>query len=102
MICVLATIEVKANRRKEFLGIFRQLVPQVQAEQGCIEYGPMVDLPTHIRAQVPPRENVVVVVEKWESVEALETHLMAPHMIQYRKDVEDIVVGVEIQILQPA
>ncbi len=102
MICVLATIEVKEGMREAFLEKFKALVPKVHAEEGCLEYGPMIDLPTNIPAQGPPRDNVVVVVEKWASVEALEKHLMAPHMLEYRKEVKDIVVGMQLQILQPA
>lgn len=102
MLCVLATIEVAEGRRDEFLHVFRQLVPKVRAEVGCIEYGPMIDLPTSLPAQPPIRHNTVVIVEKWESVEALETHLMAPHMLDYRKSVKDLVRDMSLQILSPA
>jgi quinol monooxygenase YgiN len=37
MLCVLATIDVAEGRRDEFLNVFRQLVPQVLAEEGCLE-----------------------------------------------------------------
>ena len=102
MICVIARIEVAEGRRDDFLAQFRQIVPKVLAEQGCLEYGPMVDVPTSIGAQQPARQNVVTVVEKWESIEALEAHLMAPHMVQYRKGVKPMVVGTSLEILQPA
>jgi len=102
MICVLATIEIVEGRRDEFLAIFKELVPKVLAEEGCIEYGPWLDLPTNMGTQPPSRENVVVIVEKWESVEALETHLIAPHMLEYKKAVKDIVKGMSIQVLEPA
>ncbi len=102
MICVIATIEVAEGRRDEFLAEFRKVVPKVLQEAGCLEYGPMVDVPTSIGAQVSPREDVVTVVEKWESVEALEAHLMAPHMLEYRKAVKALVVGASLEILEPA
>ena len=54
-----------------------------------------------IAAQGPPRENVVTVVEKWESLEALRAHLAAPHMAEYRARVKDLVAGVKLQVLQP-
>ena len=47
-------------------------------------------------------DNVVTVVEKWASVEALEAHLMAPHMLEYRKRVKPMVVGTSLEILEPA
>jgi len=102
MISVLATIEVAEGRREEFLTIFRELVPKVRAEEGCIEYGPWIDLPTTISSQEEPRSNSLVVIEKWESTEALEAHLMAPHMLEYRKASEGLVKGLELEILEPA
>ena len=102
MICVIARIEVAQGRRDDFLTRFREVIPKVLDETGCLEYGPMVDVPTSIGAQEAPRDQVVTVVEKWESVEALEAHLIAPHMLEYRKSVKDLVVGTSLEILQPA
>jgi quinol monooxygenase YgiN len=102
MICVIATIEVAAGRRDDFLAAFRQLVPKVKAETGCLEYGPMIDLPTSIAGQPPARGDVVTVVEKWESIETLEAHLMAPHMLQFRKTTEGMRAGIALRVLQPA
>jgi quinol monooxygenase YgiN len=101
MIHVIATIEVAAGKREEFLAAFRQVVPLVRAEAGCLEYGPTVDVPTGIPAQGQPRDNVVTVVERWQSLEALKTHLGAPHMLEYRSRVKDLVSRVQLQILQP-
>ena len=102
MIRVLATIELAEGRRDEFLAQFAKIVPSVLNEQGCLQYGPMVDVPTSIGTQAVIRENVVTVVEKWESIEALEAHLVAPHMIEYRKKVKEMVSGTELRILKPA
>ncbi len=101
MICVIATIEVAEGRREEFLSEFRKLIPKVRAEQGCLEYTPMVDVPTHLGRQAPPLHNTVTVVEKWESVEALEKHLMAPHMVEYRKRIKPIVEKIFLVVLRP-
>ena len=102
MICVIATIEVAEGRRQEFLAEFRKVVPRVVKETGCLEYTPMVDVPSGIGAQVPARPDVVTIVEKWASIEALESHLMAPHMIEYRKAVKGFVRGTSLAILAPA
>ncbi len=102
MICVIATIEIAKDKRKDFLAEFSKVVPLVRAEKGCIEYSPMVELATSIPLQPPVRDDVVTVVEKWESVADLEAHLVAPHMNDYRKAVEHLVVGVGLQILAPA
>jgi quinol monooxygenase YgiN len=101
MIFVIATIEVKPGKREAFLAEFNRNVPNVRAENGCVEYGPTVDAKTDIKAQIPFRENVVTIVEKWESLQALHAHLVAPHMATYRERVKDYVVGATLQILDP-
>jgi quinol monooxygenase YgiN len=102
MIYVIATVEVKPGKREEVLKRVRQLVPKVRAEKGCLEYGPAIDAPTAIKAQIPLGENFLVMVEKWEGLKELEAHLTAPHMLAYRQDVKDLVAGVKLQILQSA
>src|SRR5690606_19967734 len=102
MIYVLATIEVVPGRRDECLREFNANVPAVRAEEGCLEYTPTVDVPTTIPAQGDPRPVVVTVVEKWADIEALEAHLIAPHMIAYRTRVKDLVQKVTLQVLEPA
>jgi quinol monooxygenase YgiN len=101
MIHVIATIDIADGKRDAFLAEFRKLVPLVRAEKGCIDYGPAVDVATGIPAQIPQRDNVVTVVERWESLDALRAHLQAPHMLEYRARVKDLVRGVKIQVLQP-
>jgi quinol monooxygenase YgiN len=101
MIHVIATIELAEGRREAFLDEFRKLMPLVRAETGCLEYGPTVDVPGGVPFQVGPRDHVVTVVEKWESLQALQAHLVAPHMLVYRAKVKDLVVGVRLQVLQP-
>jgi quinol monooxygenase YgiN len=101
MISVLASIRVKPGRRSEFLTIFKANVPAVKAEKGCFEYVPTVD----IDALLPPQvldENIVTIIEKWESLEALRNHLKTPHMLAYREKVKDIVESVTLKVLQEA
>ena len=77
-------------------------MPKVQEEEGCVEYGPTLDVKTNIEVQIPFRPNVVTVVEKWESLDALQDHLMAPHMMEYRERVKLLVANVSLRILEPA
>ena len=102
MIHVIATIEVVPGKREAFLAEFHRIVPPVRAEAGCIEYGPTIDVPTPFPAQIPLRENTVTIVEKWESLGALQTHMSAPHMLEYRGRVKEMVAAVKLQVLQPA
>jgi quinol monooxygenase YgiN len=102
MIIVLATIELHSGKRPDFLAEFRKIVSNVRAEAGCIEYFPAVDISSGLPVQGPARDDIVVVVEKWESVAALEAHLIAPHMMEYRPKVKDFVKKVSLQILSTA
>jgi len=101
MIHVIATIRTAPGRRNELIAAFRELIPVVRSEAGCMEYGTAIDLQTPIAAQAPVVEDTVTVVEKWGSVPALQAHLVAPHMLSHRERVKNIVTGVEIRILEP-
>lgn len=101
MIHVIATIELAEGKRQAFLDEFHKLVPLVRAEEGCLEYGPAIDVATDIGAQIPLRENVVTVIEKWSGLPALKAHLVAPHMQEYRPRVKDFVKSTKLQVLSP-
>jgi len=47
-------------------------------------------------------ENLVTIVEQWESVEALKAHLATPHMLKYKNNVKDIVEEVTLKVLENA
>jgi len=102
MIHVIATIDLHPGRRDAFLAEFRRLVPLVLAEEGCLDYGPTVDVPTGLSAQGPIRPDAVTVVERWSSLDHLRQHLVAPHMGAYRASVKDLVVGTTLVVLEPA
>ena len=101
MINVIASIRVKTGSLSDFLEIFKANMPKVRKEKGCIEYFPAVD----IDAKLPPQildENVVTIIEKWESLEALRDHLASPHMIAYGEKVKNIVTGLSLKVLREA
>jgi quinol monooxygenase YgiN len=102
MIHVVATIEVYPGKRAEFLSIFTENVANVLSEDGCLAYNPAVDVDAALEGQPPLRENVVVVVERWASLENLHAHLKAPHMTAYREQVKDLVKRVELRVLTSA
>ena len=102
MIHVIAQIEVVPGQRVAFLEEFHKIVPLVQQEHGCLHYEPTIDTGTGLAAQDAVREDVVTVVEQWKSVAALEAHLQAPHMLEYRQRVKQLVVGASIRVLEPA
>lgn len=101
MLHVIAIIELNSGSRELFLKEFHGIVPTVRDEAGCIEYGPTADAATQISAQSALGPDTVCVIEKWESLDALQAHLAAPHMVSYRERVRDFVQNVKLHILQP-
>ncbi|MEK6262636.1 MAG: putative quinol monooxygenase [Planctomycetota bacterium] len=101
MIHVLAQVETVPGHRDDFFTEFAQVAIHVRQEAGCIEYGAAVDVPTGISVQNFLGENVVMIVEKWESIEHLKAHLVAPHMSDYRIRVRPHVQGVTLRVLEP-
>ena len=81
---------------------FRANVPAVRAEKGCIEYGAAVDADPALKFQTDYGPDTFVVVEKWESLDALKAHAAAPHMAAYAAKTKDFVASRAIHILQPA
>jgi quinol monooxygenase YgiN len=102
MIYVVATIEVKAGKRDAFLAILNGNIPNVLAEDGCVAYEAAVDVDSGIPAQGEPRNDAVTILEQWESLDQLHAHLRAPHMVDYREEVKDLVKRVKLQVLTPA
>ncbi len=99
MINVIATIELKPGTRADFLKVFNANVPAVLAEDGCLEYFPAIDVDAKLESQSKD-ENAVVVIEKWESVEALHAHLAAPHMLEFRENAGDMIAGITLKVLE--
>ena len=101
MIHVLAQVETVSGHRDDFLAEFAQVAILVRQEAGCIEYGAAVDVPADIPVQVFLGENVVMIIEKWESNAHLLAHLVAPHMKDYRVRIKPFVQGVTLKVLEP-
>ncbi len=102
MIYVVATIELNPGTRDAFVAAFKQNVPLVLAEQGCISYAPVVDTDTGFPSQAKIGPDRVNVIEQWESLDALKAHAVAPHMKAYRVAVKDFVKGTTLQVFSPA
>ncbi|GAB5440336.1 MAG: putative quinol monooxygenase [Fuerstiella sp.] len=100
MVVVVATIHCRPGCRESFLNEFRQIVPTVLREEGCVSYGPTIDAETDIDNQHRNADRITI-VEQWTSVEALKAHLVAPHMQSYRPKVKDFVESSELRVLSP-
>jgi len=101
MIHAIATIELKPGKRADYLEAFIANVPAVLQEEGCIEYTPTVDHDSGIHTQYK-NENVVTVIEKWETIDNLKAHMDAGHMHKFREKTDPFVQGVTLTILENA
>lgn len=102
MINVLAFVEVKPGCRDEFLKIFQANVPAVRLENGCISYVPCLDVHSGLPPQDTVNENVITVVEAWESLDHLYVHLKAPHMLDFMDKTKAMRVATRLRIVTPA
>ena len=99
---VLAIIAAKPGKRAELLEAFKANVPNVHAEDGCIEYVATVDAEDAGSAQTRFGADSFVVVEKWASLAHLKAHGAAPHMAAYAAKVKDLIANRVIHVLSPA
>jgi quinol monooxygenase YgiN len=101
MIHVLAIVTAKPGMRDAILKHFHANMPAVHAEKGCIEYGPTIDAEGAGAIQTKLGPDTFVVVEKWESLEALKAHAAAPHMAAYAGKTRDMIASRIIHVLSP-
>jgi quinol monooxygenase YgiN len=102
MIRVVAVVTAHPGRREELLALFRANVPEVLREKGCVEYGPAVDADGFGAFQTKYGPDTFVVLETWESAEALVAHSTAPHMVAYGKASKALIANRAIHVLSPA
>jgi quinol monooxygenase YgiN len=102
MIHVLAIITAKPGMREQILTAFRANMQAVHAEKGCIEYGPAVDAEGMGAIQTKLGPDTFVVIEKWESIDALKAHAAAPHMAAYGAKTRELITSRVIHVLSPS
>jgi len=102
MVHVVAVITAKPGMREKILQAFRANVPAVRAEKGCIEYGAAIDADPAASFQTNWGPETFLVIEKWESMDALKAHAAAPHMAAYGAKTREYIANRVIHILQPA
>ena len=100
MVHVIAIVTTQPGTRSQFLDVYRANLPLVLAEQGCIAYEAVVDVPGPGFTAFGP--DVFVVVERWASLADLQAHAVAPHMKAYRANVKAFHVSTVVHVLQAA
>ena len=102
MIHVVAIITAKPGQRAAILDAFQANVPAVHAEQGCIEYVATVDAKEAGALQTAFGDDTFVVVEKWQSMDALKAHAASAHMAAYAAKVKELIAARTVHVLSPA
>jgi quinol monooxygenase YgiN len=102
MIYVIAIITAKAGMRDAVLQELHANIPAVHAEKGCIEYGPAIDAEGIGSFQNKFGPDTFVVIEKWESTEALEVHLSSRHISAFAIRTREMIAHRVIHVVQPA
>ena len=101
MIFVIAESIMKdENCKAEFIRIAKANIPTVRAEKGCISYELNEDCTTGPAAK-NAKANVLTFVECWESIEALQNHLQAPHMKAFAEKVRSLRDGSSLKVVTP-
>ncbi len=98
---VVAIITAKTGMRDQVLEAFRANVPAVHAEAGRIEYGATIDAEGVGGLQTKFGDDTFVVIEKWQSLDALKAHAAAPHMAAYAAKTKDMLASRVIHVLSP-
>jgi len=96
---VIAVVTAKSGMRNEVLEIFNANVPAVRAENGCIAYEATIDTVDAGPIQTQFGGDTFVVIERWENIDALKAHAVAPHMAAYSEKTKDMVADKAIHIL---
>jgi len=101
MINVVAVITAQPGQRDKILQAFAANRAAVLAEAGCIEYSAVIDA-----AGLPPSRgslgaDTLMVLEKWESLAALQAHGKSAHMAAYSAKTREFTAKVAIHILEP-
>jgi quinol monooxygenase YgiN len=103
MIHVVATITARPGKRTELLQHFLAVLPAVHAEDGCIEYRPVIDNGAGLDdAREPAGEDSYIVIEKWASVEALDAHAATGHMHAFGEKARELIATRVLHVMRDA
>ncbi len=102
MIHVVAVIKAKPGQRGAILAAFKDNVPAVHAEQGCIEYRPVIDADNAGPIQTEIGADAFMVIEKWETMDDLAAHAKSAHMAAYAQKVKSMIADRSVHVLADA
>ena len=102
MVHVLAVITAKPGKRAEVLANFNENISAVHAEDGCVEYGAVIDCIDASSFATAYGPDKFVVIEKWASLDHLKAHAVAPHMKAYAEKNKDLLADRKVHVMSSA
>ena len=101
MIYGVVSVRVKPGKVQEYIALFKSIAGKVREEKGCVQYVSTTDFEIGVPIQTLDK-SVVTIIEKWESLEALQKHLAAPYMEDFFKKEGALVESTVLKMLQEA
>ena len=92
MIYVIVELRLKPGTAEKAIAAARASVAETVKEQGCISYD------MHQSVTDPSR---LMLVERWESREALARHMETPHFKTWRAAAPEFVAGRTAEVITP-
>jgi quinol monooxygenase YgiN len=99
MIHIVAILTAQPGQREALLTRFKAAVPAVLAEDGCLEYAPVVDLDS---SSLKFGEDCIIVIEKWRDQAALDAHGKGAAIGSFVADTKDVLAKLDVHLLQNA
>jgi quinol monooxygenase YgiN len=90
MIYVVATINTLPGQAPALISGARACIDAARLEEGCISYDYVQDV---------EKADVVMVIERWTSREALAAHMKVPHLAAWREARRPFVKSTKVEII---
>ena len=98
MICMIYRVTLVPGMRNDYLNEFRRISTEVRTQKGCVEYDIFVDS-TDLRFDNVRRDDLAMILEKWECIEDLQEHSRSEVMNSFRARTKDLRVGSDYELL---
>lgn len=102
MVYCVVTMIIKEGRMNEFLAECGKIRPIVLKEAGCLMYDYTREFSSGMTRQEPINPNRVTLLEKWESLDAINAHSATKHMTDFVDKVKDMRESVVIRACESA
>jgi quinol monooxygenase YgiN len=99
MIRIVAILTAKIGHRGPLAEVLHAVAPAVRAEPGCLEYQPVVDAD---HSPVKFGADTLVVIEKWQDKDALESHNAGAPLAEFREKARHLLARADVYVLEEA